>query len=127
MHFLWNILENYHFKSIFMCSGEFFEFTLWLVTVFYSLFQLKMDWSICIICQKEDSELGYPINESSVILVKYMLKFLKNLFEFWNLGKLTINLFQKVLKKWCNHYKEIMKGNQFCFQKKQNSLKWNFS
>ena len=61
-----NILENYYFKSISSCRGELFEFNLRMLSIFYSFFQLNMDWSISIICQKEDdSELQCPLNKSS--------------------------------------------------------------
>ena len=52
-----------------------------------------MDWSICIISQKEDdSELRSPLNKFSCNAREIYDKFLKNLSEFRNLGKLPIQI-----------------------------------
>ena len=52
-----------------------------------------MNWSTCIICQKEDhSELRCPLNKSSCNAREIYDTFLKNLPEFRNLGKLPIQI-----------------------------------
>ena len=60
---------------------------------FHSSLQLNMNWSICIICHKEDdSELRCPLNKSSCNAREIYDTFLKNLSEFRNLGKLPIQI-----------------------------------
>ena len=51
-----------------------------------------MNWSTCLICQKEDhSELRCPLNKSSCN-AREIYDTLKNLSEFRNLGKLPIQI-----------------------------------